>query len=198
MFFLPVSVPRQLSAYLLVSIDARPVDAHTAQHLYRECLKGELMHGRTLILVSHHVQLCAPGAGYIVALDNGRVDFQGGYDAFQSSDNMSKLIHSKATDPADEQEETKVHPVEEVLDQKQTEVSTSDESPQATPATEVKKEKKSPRKLVEEEKRAVGHVDLSVWKYYITSWGGWPYWILFTIVLIVSSSGNVIENAWLK
>ncbi|KAL0069222.1 hypothetical protein AAF712_003585 [Marasmius tenuissimus] len=65
------------------------VDAHTAHHLYHECLKGDLMKGRTVILVSHHVQLCAAGADYIVALDNGRVRFQGDYTTFQGSGVMS-------------------------------------------------------------------------------------------------------------
>ena len=42
------------------------------------------MRGRTVILVSHHVQLCAPGASYIVALDNGRLQFQGKQAEFQA------------------------------------------------------------------------------------------------------------------
>lgn len=42
------------------------VDAHTAHHLFEKCIKGNLMRGRTVILVSHHVQLCAPDAKYIV------------------------------------------------------------------------------------------------------------------------------------
>ena len=43
-----------------------PVDAHTAHHLFEKCIKGNLMQGRTVVLVSHHVQLCAPDAKYIV------------------------------------------------------------------------------------------------------------------------------------
>lgn len=42
------------------------VDAHTAKHIFEECLKGPLLAGRTIILVSHHVQLCLPGASYVV------------------------------------------------------------------------------------------------------------------------------------
>ena len=61
-----------LTSYNDLFDDRFTVDAHTAHHLYFECLKGDLMRGRTVILVSHHVQLCAPGASYIVALDNGR------------------------------------------------------------------------------------------------------------------------------
>ena len=53
------------------------VDAHTAHHLYYECLKGDLMRGRTVILVSHHVQLTAPGAAYVVSLENGLLQYAG-------------------------------------------------------------------------------------------------------------------------
>ncbi|KAG8871479.1 hypothetical protein FRB98_000747, partial [Tulasnella sp. 332] len=41
------------------------VDAETAQHIYEHALQGPLLEGRTVILVSHHVQLCVPGASYI-------------------------------------------------------------------------------------------------------------------------------------
>ena len=34
-----------------------------------------LMRGRTVLLVSHHVQLCDLGASYIVALGNGHLQF---------------------------------------------------------------------------------------------------------------------------
>lgn len=33
------------------------VDAHTASHLFENCLRGPLMKGRTVVLVSHHVQV---------------------------------------------------------------------------------------------------------------------------------------------
>ena len=70
------------------------------------------MRGRTVILVSHHVQLCAPGASYIVALDNGRLQFQGGRDEFIASGVLKTLSQSGVADPSDEKEETLVHAVE--------------------------------------------------------------------------------------
>jgi hypothetical protein len=44
------------------------VDAHTADHIFEKCIRGPLLSGRTVILVSHHVQLTAPGAAYVVRL----------------------------------------------------------------------------------------------------------------------------------
>jgi len=59
--------------YLLCDDVLSAVDAHTAKHLYTHCLKGKLMQGRTVILVTHAVSLCLPGAAFAVALQDGRV-----------------------------------------------------------------------------------------------------------------------------
>src|SRR5258708_34306289 len=74
------------------------VDSHTAHIVYTECLKGDLMRGRTVILVSHHVQLCAPGASYIVALENGHVLYKGDRQGFQSSGVKDTLAQSRASE----------------------------------------------------------------------------------------------------
>ncbi|KLT42676.1 P-loop containing nucleoside triphosphate hydrolase protein [Cutaneotrichosporon oleaginosum] len=49
------------------------VDAHTAQYLIDECFRGRLLRGRTVVLVSHHVDLCLPVSDYVVAIAEGRV-----------------------------------------------------------------------------------------------------------------------------
>lgn len=47
------------------------VDVHTRQHMCQHALSGALAHGRTCILVTHHLDLCLPYASYIVVLDHG-------------------------------------------------------------------------------------------------------------------------------
>ena len=163
------------------------VDAHTANHLYHQCLKGELMEGRTVILVSHHVQLCAAGANYIVALDNGRVQFAGDYEAFQGSGVIRTLVQT--TDVVDSKEED----VEEILEP---ESETSSTVAASTP--DIKVDRKPPRKLVEEEKRAVGRIGHDVWKTYILACGNGWFWTFFIIVLAVASLSPVFENGWIR
>lgn len=68
------------------------VDVHTAHHIYHTCLKGELMKGRSVILVSHHIQLCAEGAAYVVALDGGSTAFEGGPAEFRRSTVFRNLL----------------------------------------------------------------------------------------------------------
>ncbi|EIW78464.1 multidrug resistance-associated ABC transporter [Coniophora puteana RWD-64-598 SS2] len=177
------------------------VDAHTAHHLYYECLKGELMRSRTIVLVSHHVQLCSSGASYVVALDNGRVSFQGTRQEFYNSSVMSNLVHSGDTLDGKEQLE-EIVPIS----------SEFDDTPALTPTSEIGSdsastivngsvdftEKKPARKVVEEEKRAVGHIGKDIWVAYVRACGGWAYWLLFVLSLLIGALSPVLENWWLK
>ncbi|KAJ8082867.1 hypothetical protein PM082_008724 [Marasmius tenuissimus] len=167
------------------------VDAHTAHHLYHECLKGDLMKGRTVILVSHHVQLCATGADYIVALDNGRVRFQGDYTTFQGSGVMRSLVQSTVDVKANEMEEQLVEPHPD---------NAEDRSESATlnaPPSEIKA-KKTARKLVDDEARAVGRVAKDVWTAYFSACGRYWYWILFGATFLLGALTPVAENGWLR
>ncbi|CCM00229.1 uncharacterized protein FIBRA_02257 [Fibroporia radiculosa] len=190
------------ASVLLLDDVLSAVDAHTARHLYNECLKGDLMRGRTVILVSHHVQLCVPGASYIVALDNGRVLYQGDRDKFRSSGVLSTLVQSGAADPADDQEDKTVADIEDLSEKTEKDdaaESSADSSSTVAPGADTKpEEKKTPRKLIEEEKRAVGRISKDIWMTYISACGGYIYWILFVFSLFLAALSPVAENGWLR
>ncbi|KAE8251675.1 hypothetical protein A4X06_0g2584 [Tilletia controversa] len=59
--------------YLLIDDALSALDAHSAKHIYVHCLKGKLMQGRTVVLVTHAISLCMPGAAFAVALQDGKV-----------------------------------------------------------------------------------------------------------------------------
>ncbi|KAJ7155701.1 multidrug resistance-associated ABC transporter [Mycena filopes] len=179
------------ASVLLLDDVLSAVDAHTAHHLYHSCLRGELMQGRTVILVSHHVQLCAPGAAYVVALDNGRVQFQGTRDAFQASGVMRGLMQSSTTAP-EAQDAAEEAAVELPLSFKDNNQVT------AVAVVEADKEKKQPRKFSEDEQRMLGRVAWSVWKAYILGTGSPWYWALFLFVFIVAALAPILENGWLS
>ena len=186
------------------------VDVHTAHHLFHKCLKGDLAHGRTIVLVSHHVQLYTDGAEYIVALDNGRTMFAGKPEDFKSSGAMAQLIqsgHAVSPDGVNKGRRHKSFPFKpsasaEALnalpgagepppDLKVKRSSLSEDVPSPS-------ESKIPRKLVEEEKRAVGHIGKDVWKAYFSSVGGVIYWITFAFSIVLAAAGPVAENGWLR
>ena len=188
------------------------VDAHTAHHLYFECLRGDLMHGRTVILVSHHVQLCAPGASYIVALENGRVQYKGDLHGFQSSGVLNSLSQSGAVESTGK-DEAVAAPDQAIEEELKTE---KDEENRHSPSsTEVTSEdipsgtvtpldanpgpvKKGPRKLVEEETRAKGRIGRSVWETYIKACGNVSFWLVFAVAFLLAAASPVAENGWLR
>lgn len=59
-------------------------------------------------------------------------------------------------------------------------------------------DKKAPRKLVEEEKRAVGRISRDVWSTYIHACGRWPFWVAFLLILLLAALSPVLENGWLR
>lgn len=158
------------------------------------------MRGRTVILVSHHVQLCAPGAKYIVALDNGRLQFEGNSEAFFASPVMKSLLQSTDNTPlTDEEGKEDVDKAEAKVLAEKTGESSSDASSTIAPApSEIKKERKAPRKLIEEEKRAVGRISRDIWETYIWACGDRWYWAIFILILVAASVSPVVENGWLR
>jgi ABC-type multidrug transport system fused ATPase/permease subunit len=155
------------------------------------------MEGRTVILVSHHVQMCASGAGYIVALDNGRVQFCGSQEDFHKSGVIRTLIQSIQYEATNDKAE---NVSEETVEQLETSVTETEERSESssTVAASVKQDKKPARKLVEEEKRAVGRIGRDIWNSYIWACGRAWYWVGFTAVLLLASLSPVLENGWLR
>ncbi|KAI0709575.1 P-loop containing nucleoside triphosphate hydrolase protein [Cerioporus squamosus] len=57
------------------------LDVHTGRWIVDKCFKGDLIRGRTVILVSHNVALTRPVAEFVVALGtDGRIVSQGSFD----------------------------------------------------------------------------------------------------------------------
>ncbi|KAG2156756.1 multidrug resistance-associated ABC transporter [Suillus bovinus] len=194
------------ASILLLDDVLSAVDAHTAHHIYFKCIKGELMHGRTVILVSHHVQLCLSGAAYVVALDNGQLLFAGEREAFEASPVKGTLVQTMAgaskrqtaastsKDPSVSASHSPVStPVQDVEFDP-----TSETSSTVVNEPQVSVERKVPRKVVEDEKRAVGRVNRDVWKLYVKSCGAYRYWVWFLSVLVLGALCPVAENLWLK
>ncbi|KAF7798640.1 hypothetical protein EIP86_009863 [Pleurotus ostreatoroseus] len=54
------------------------LDVHTAKWIVDKCLKGDLIQGRTVLLVTHNVHMVKPVAEFVVSLGtNGRIKSQG-------------------------------------------------------------------------------------------------------------------------
>ncbi|KAF9555324.1 multidrug resistance-associated ABC transporter [Agrocybe pediades] len=54
------------------------LDVHTSSHIIENCFKGDLIKGRTILLVTHNIALASPIADFIVTVGiDGRVKSQG-------------------------------------------------------------------------------------------------------------------------
>lgn len=53
------------------------LDVHTSKWIIDKLFKGDLIRGRTVLLVTHHVAMAQPIADFLVSLKNGQIKAQG-------------------------------------------------------------------------------------------------------------------------
>lgn len=77
------------------------LDVHTAKWIVDKCFQGELVRGRTVILVTHNVVLAAPIASFAVELNSdGKVHRQG-TDMFGQREFLQSDVEHTKTDSED-------------------------------------------------------------------------------------------------
>ena len=179
------------------------LDAHTARHIYESALKGPLVKGRTIVLVSHHVQLCAPGSDFVLLLESGVAKYSGAGAEFVASQHFRDLLglgaEADEPEPAQTADAPKPKAVNKTLARlggggggavasggSRTSVSSMDSSASEGESETEDEESSSdedddhaPRKLIEDEARATGQVSWAVWRLYLGSNGHYIFWSLF-------------------
>ena len=118
--------------------------------------------------------------------------YSGASAAFMHSGVMKSLIRSQKEDIEVDEHEI----AEELLEGIAEKGASSQTTIAAARANE--KKVKAPRKLVEDEARAVGRIGREVWKTYLRALGGQGYWTVFGITLIIASLPPVVENGWIR
>ncbi|KAG9125516.1 hypothetical protein FRC07_007298 [Ceratobasidium sp. 392] len=152
------------------------VDSHTAEHLVHRCLLGPLMKHRTVVLVTHHVELVLPAAGWVVRLRDGRIETQGHVESVRES-GMLPLGRDKAKEWSGDDGDVAKHGEEE--DKKASE------------------EKKAARKLVEDEKKSIGSVKGQVYRTYLAAATYWLFGLL-TVLLALDLLLQLAQKFWFK
>ncbi|VDB87410.1 unnamed protein product [Peniophora sp. CBMAI 1063] len=157
------------SARILVLDDVlAALDVHTAKWIVDKCLKGDLIVGRTVILVTHNIAITAPIAEHVISLDNGRVVAQGSISAVLDTDTS---LASKIKEVKEALKDTKEEQGEELTEEK-------------APAT------KADGKLVLAEELAEGTITWAALRLFFDGLGGSVFWTLFI--------GGYIVNAVLQ
>ena len=149
---------------------------HTAQHIVDHCLRGPLMRGRTVILVTHHVSLCLSSAAYLVELSRGKILHQGSVKDLQASGELKTVIETEATIlPQTTTDPIVFHANEADIEEKN-----------------ILEREPTKGKLVEAEHRATGRVTLNTYLTYIRA-AGWLSWFL-TLCLMIFLKLTVIAS----
>lgn len=154
------------------------LDVHTAKWVVDKALSGDLVSGRTVILVTHNIALTAPIAQYVVEVSrNGHVVATGTVQEVLKSNHRLRV-------PAQSKQPTV--PDEAIIDDRIKE--------------DVKNDKSDSGKLIIAEEVAIGRVSWKTMKLYIVSFGGPFVWGLFIameyLVMLFSLSQTWIMAYW--
>lgn len=159
------------AAIVLLDDVLAALDVHTAKWIVNKALRGDLVKGRTVLLVTHNIGLVAPIASFVVLL--GR---KGTVAAYGS---VSDVLR-KDTDLR-KQLETAREEVAEDVDMKAKDIGNIDEDAA----------KQSSGKLVVAEEKAIGRVELAAFMLYIKGIGGPFTWAAFLFSLVTAILFNV-------
>ncbi|KAJ1917994.1 hypothetical protein H4219_002882 [Mycoemilia scoparia] len=211
--------------YLLIDDCLSAVDAHTAKHILQNCLLDteHLMRGRTRILVTHHVSLCLEKAGWIVAISNGKIAFQGSPEDVAKSTILTKILGEdsvkKLEGTGDEEQSGKTKKsdnIEANLDDvangkaKNDAEKTEDEfnAERKAKALQAAKDKGDDAEYarlcsddadkIEEEEINAGHVKLEVWLTYFRAIGGKWFWIVFLGGHSTGELFQILQDYWIR
>uniref|UniRef100_A0A0W0F5R1 P-loop containing nucleoside triphosphate hydrolase protein n=1 Tax=Moniliophthora roreri TaxID=221103 RepID=A0A0W0F5R1_MONRR len=149
------------------------LDSHTAKWIVNKCFQGDLVKGRTVLLVTHNLALTAPLADYVVS-----VDLEGRVTAEQTS--IDKNAHLQEEIKKDEDHLQKA----------------DDEKLLAGSPAEEKRQKNG--KLIVDEEKEDGRVRWStVAMYFRSLTGNYPflYYTCFFVPMVLSNA-SVIMQTW--
>ncbi|KAJ7764232.1 hypothetical protein B0H16DRAFT_1526418 [Mycena metata] len=168
------------SKFVLLDDPLSAVDSHTARFLFEKLLRGPLLANRTVVLVTHHVDLVLSGAHYLVRMLDGRIDVQGTVENLRMQGVLDDIAHDAAADAKTEE------PVAALEDD------TADlDDPDAA------KTPSKPRKLVKDEHRAIGGVKWAIYKSYLQASSYW-IWGFLLFAVLVGQGLSVTEKLWIK
>lgn len=197
-----VSLARALysnSRHILLDDCLSAVDSHTALWIYENCISGPLMANRTCILVSHNVALTAQKADWVVVMENGRISAQGSPEDLIKSGKLGEdefvktsVLNSRSQSTANLQS----------LDSKNTDMKAKVEAIEAKLSKIADDEQddgvRKDGKLVEDETKADGVVDLKVYTDYAKEFGGWFTWTCIIAVFLIPQGVYIAQSWWLK
>ncbi|KAH7927030.1 hypothetical protein BV22DRAFT_1032254 [Leucogyrophana mollusca] len=170
--------------YVLLDDPLSAVDSHTARFLFDRLFCGPLLANRTVILVTHHVELVLPGAYYLVRMLDGRIDTQGTAKDLRTQGVLELITQDSTTNTKEEEPVAETEaPVEAQ--------SAGEDAFKPVEAT------KKPRKFIKDEHRESGGVKFSVYNAYLKASSYWTWGILSVLIVLVQLL-SVAQKFWIR
>ncbi|THV07466.1 P-loop containing nucleoside triphosphate hydrolase protein [Dendrothele bispora CBS 962.96] len=159
------------------------VDMHTAQHLVNNCFSSDLVRGRTVILVTHHIGLCIPVSTYLVELHRGSVLRHGPIEGFEAKV-LQEVIETEDEPFVSEDPEPTPNERQE------------NEADALPKHSRFKSGSKANGKLIEAEARAEGRVSIHTYMTYIRAAGIFS-WVLTVLLMLLIRAINILNQVFL-
>ncbi|CAG8610854.1 10072_t:CDS:10, partial [Acaulospora colombiana] len=188
-----VALARAVYAYskiVLLDDPLSAVDSHTARFLYERLLRGPLLANRTVVLVTHHVELVLPAAHYFVQMQDGRIDFQGTVQDLQEQgileDVTVELVSEDLNPPPFDDDDDMTESVEsEPRKTKQPEAIPGPDLKWIAEQQEKEKNRKKPKHLIAAESRETGIIN-----------SGYFTWVIILALIAVAQLFGFFEKAY--
>ncbi|CED85003.1 Multidrug resistance-associated protein/mitoxantrone resistance protein, ABC superfamily [Phaffia rhodozyma] len=174
--------------HILLDDPFAAVDSHTAAALVADCLAGPFCANRTVIIVSHHVELLLPTATCLIRLVEGRVEAQGTIAELRAAGHLAEIV---ATEQKEVPDESSVMPKDGSTAEEIAAVEGEDT------ADELAEPKNKARKMVEDEEREVGNIGWSTYSTYFRA-RSWWLWAINVVLLFLSANTDLVERWWIK
>ncbi|KAM9951077.1 hypothetical protein ACTFIT_012181 [Dictyostelium discoideum] len=177
------------------------VDPQVATHLFNHCIQGELMNNKTRILVTHQLQFI-PSADHIVVLENGILT-QGTYQELKDKFDFESIMKTKKlnlelnnsnnnnNNNNNKEEEEDVENLEK--EQQQQVINVNDV---ISNEFESKNDELNSKLLVNEE-RETGSVELNIYKMYIKYGSSFIFFFTMIMMYIISQLLFLLFDYWL-
>ncbi|TDL21671.1 multidrug resistance-associated ABC transporter [Rickenella mellea] len=169
--------------YILLDDPLSAVDSHTTRFLFDRLFLGPLMKGRTVILVTHHVDVVMPATHYLVRMLDGRIDTQGTVKELRERGVLEEITQDSALEVQEKVKKSKGDDQEKINE--------GEDNVTKPPEGQTKK----PRKLVKDEEREAGHVKWPIYKTYLNASSYWT-WAILVALIAITQLLSIGERAW--
>lgn len=202
-----ISLARALycnSRHVILDDCLSAVDSETARHLFECCIMGPLMNGRTCILVTHNVALCAPRSHHVVALVNGKIVVQGPPDQVMASGALGEdILQSKPTSNSgtftnSPEQSTFGHVGETAQEANGFSLESGGHAGASLERKKSISNGNDETTGMTAELKAEGGVKKEVIRLYLAAMGPWYYWVIALFIFTAQQAGSIAANVWIR